>query len=90
MSVVNEISALPSKATPAIFLLVANVEAVVALPVNAPVNVVAATLVNPLILGFNDIVKALPVESVEISFAVPTTENTSVFKSIACCPPASP
>jgi len=86
----NEISALPLKATPAIFLEVSNVVAVVAFPVNAPVKVVAATEVNPLILGFNEIVKLFPVELVDISFAVPTTDNTSVFKSIACCQPASP
>ena len=86
----NEMSALPLKATPAIFLGVSNVVAVLEFPVNAPVKLVAATEVNPLILGFNEIVNAFPVELVDISFAVPTTDNTSVFKSIACCPPASP
>ena len=89
-AVVNEISALPSKATPAIFLLVANVVAVVALPVKAPVKVVAATEVNPLILGFNAIVKALPADVVVISLLVPAIVKVSVSKSIDCVPPESP
>ncbi len=41
------ISALPSNATPEIFLGVASVVAVVALPVRAPVNPVEETEVNP-------------------------------------------
>ena len=40
-------SALPSKATPLIFLVAANFVAVLALPVKAPVNPVDVTDVNP-------------------------------------------
>ena len=90
MSVVNEISAVPSKATPAIFLLVAKAVAVDALPVNAPVKVVAATLVNPLIFGLSDTVNALPADVVVISLLVPAIVNVSLSRSMLCTPPESP
>ena len=41
------ISVLPSNATPLMFLVAANLEAVLALPVKAPVNPVEETDVNP-------------------------------------------
>ena len=46
-SAATVISALPSNATPLMFLVAANFVAVLALPVNAPVNPVEVTEVNP-------------------------------------------
>jgi len=46
-SAIIVISALPLNAVPLIFLAVANVVAVLAFPVNAPVNAVELTELNP-------------------------------------------
>ena len=51
---VTVISVLPSKATPLIFFAAANFVAVAALPVNAPVNAVEVTEVNPAMVVAED------------------------------------
>ena len=82
--------AVPSNDVPFMVLAFSKAVALDAFPVNAPVNPVDVTEVNPDIVDGKPIVKVLPLETVSISFAVPAIVNVSVFKVILCFPPVSP